>query len=389
MNHQDIIYVDNNATTVIAPEVAAAMQPFLTSFYANPSSPHPFGSIAAEAIAGARAEVAALIGVDSDEIVFTSCGTEADNAAILSALETQRGRRQIVTTAVEHPAVHSLCQHLQKRGIHVDFLPVDHHGRLDVARAAELISKETALVSVMWANNEIGNVYPVLELAELAHAKGALFHTDAVQAVGKIPMQLRDSKIDFLALSGHKLHAVKGVGALYIRRHTPFAPFITGGHQERGRRAGTENVASIVGLGEAARLARAGITEENITVKALRDKLQAGLVSNCPDPLVNGDPENRLPNTLNISFKYIEGESILLRMYEAAQICASSGSACTSGSLEPSHVLRAMGLDYQALHGSIRFSLSRYNTEAEIDRIIEVMPPIIKELRRMSPYGRG
>lgn len=389
MNHQDIIYVDNNATTVIAPEVAAAMQPFLTSLYANPSSPHPFGNVAAEAIAGARAEVASLIGADNDEIVFTSCGTEADNAAIFSALETQRGRRQIVTTAVEHPAVFSLCQNLQKRGIHVDFLPVDHQGRLDLMQAESLISQETALVSVMWANNEIGNLYPVLELAEMAHAKGALFHTDAVQAVGKIPIQVRDSKIDFLALSGHKLHAVKGVGALYIRRHTPFVPLITGGHQERGRRAGTENVASIVGLGEAARLAKSGIVEENTTVKALRDKLQAGLLVSCPDPLINGDLESRLPNTLNISFKYIEGESILLRMYEAAKICASSGSACTSGSLEPSHVLRAMGLDYQALHGSIRFSLSRYNTESEINRIIEVTPPIIKELRRLSPYGRG
>ncbi len=388
MSDQDIIYVDSNATTRIAPEVFAAMEPFLTMWYGNPSSPHPFGNSAAAAIASARESIGALLGAEADEVVFTSCGTEADNAAILSALETQKGRRRIVTTAVEHPAVYSLCHVLQKRGWHVDYLSVDKHGRLDLDEARAVVSEETAIVSVMWANNEIGNIYPVVELAEIAHEKGALFHTDAVQAVGKVPICLRETKIDFLALSGHKLHAPKGVGALYVRRHTPFVPFVIGGHQEHGRRAGTENVAGIAGLGQAAELALAHMTEEKTTVKALRDKLERGLLAACPDPLVNGDPEHRLPNTLNICFKYIEGEAILLRMYEAARICASSGSACTSGSLEPSHVLRAMGLDYQALHGSIRFSLSRYNTEAEIDAIIAATPPIIKELRRLSPYGR-
>ena len=388
MNDTDIIYVDSNATTLIAPEVFAAMAPYLTTWYGNPSSPHPFGNNAAAVIAAARKSIGDLIGADADEIVFTSCGTEADNAAIMSALETQKGRRRIVTTAVEHPAVFSLCHALQKRGLHVDYLSVDKQGRLDLEEARAVINDETAIVSVMWANNEIGNIYPVAELAEIAHAKGALFHTDAVQAVGKVPICLHDTQIDFLALSGHKLHAPKGVGALYVRRHTPFVPYVIGGHQEHGRRAGTENVASIAGLGQAAELARAYMTEENTRVKALRDKLERGLLAACPDPLVNGDPEHRLPNTLNICFKYIEGEAILLRMYDAAHICASSGSACTSGSLEPSHVLRALGLDYQALHGSIRFSLSRYNTEAEIDAIIAATPPIIKELRRLSPYGR-
>ncbi|HPY89309.1 MAG TPA: cysteine desulfurase NifS [Lentisphaeria bacterium] len=388
MSEQDIIYVDSNATTLIAPEVYAAMVPYLTTWYGNPSSPHPFGNSAAEVIADARKSIGDLIGADEDEIVFTSCGTEADNTAIMSALETQKGRRRIVTTAVEHHAVFSLCHVLRKRGWPVDFLSVDKQGRLDLDEARAVINDETAIVSVMWANNEIGNIYPVVELAKIAHAHGALFHTDAVQAVGKVPINLRETKIDFLALSGHKLHAPKGVGALYVRRHTPFAPYLIGGGQEHGRRAGTENVASLAGLGKAAELARDHLEEENTTVKALRDKLERGLVAACPDPLVNGDPEHRLPNTLSVCFKYIEGEAILLRMYDAARICASSGSACTSGSLEPSHVLRAMGLDYQALHGSIRFSLSRYNTEAEIDAIIAATPPIIKELRRLSPYGR-
>jgi cysteine desulfurase len=388
MKQTDIIYADNNATTAIAPEVFAAMEPFLTTWYGNPSSPHPFGNHCARAITQARQSVAELIGADTDEIIFTSCGTESDNAAIMSALETQKGRRKIVTSAVEHPAVLSTCHALQKQGIHVDFLTVDKRGRINLDEARAIIDDETALVSVMWANNEIGNLYPVEELAAIAHEHGALFHTDAVQAVGKIPINLRQSHIDFLSLSGHKIHAPKGVGVLYRRRFVPFAPFLIGGHQERGLRAGTENVAYIAALGKAAELSMAQLAKEQCQVKALRDRLEQGLLASCLDPVVNGDIEHRLPNTSSICFKYIEGEGILLRMYQAAQICASSGSACTSGSLEPSHVLRAMGLDYQSLHGSIRFSLSRYTSKAEVDTILQVLPPIITSLREMSPFGR-
>ncbi len=306
----------------------------------------------------------------------------------MSALATQTGRRKILTTTVEHPAVLNVCRNLQKKGLHVDYLGVDSRGRLDLEEARALISTDTALVTVMFANNEIGNIYPVLELAELAHAKGALFHTDAVQAVGKLPLDLSRSAIDFLSLSGHKLHAPKGVGALYRRRFTPFEPYLAGGHQERGQRAGTENVAGIVALGRAAELAQQHLATEAMQVASWRNRLQAGLLASCPDALVNGDLEHRLPNTLNICFKYIEGESILLHLYQAGKICASSGSACTTGSLEPSHVLRAMGLDYQALHGSIRFSFSRYNTDQDVEMILSVMPGIVKTLRELSPFGR-
>jgi len=388
MNSQDIIYVDNNATTRVAPEVFEAMRPFLTDWYGNPSSVYDFSGKPAEAIRTARRQMGELLGADDDEIIFTSCGSESDNAVIRSALETQRGRRQLVTTAVEHPAVLNVCRTLEKQGVNVHYLGVDHFGRLNLEEAAQVITEETALVTVMTANNETGNIYPIEQLAELAHAKGALFHTDAVQAVGKIPLDLRHSQVDFLSLSGHKFHGPKGTGVLYRRRFTPFAPFVIGGHQERSQRAGTENVAGIAGMGKAAELALAHLQEENTRVRALRDKLELGLLQSCPDPMVNGDPEHRLPNTCNICFKYIEGEAILLRLANLGGICASSGSACTTGSLEPSHVLKAMGLDYQALHGSVRFSLSRYNTEAEIDKILEVMPKVVKSLRALSPFGR-
>ncbi len=388
MADKGIVYVDNNATTCVAKEVFEAMVPFLTNEYANPSSPHPFAAAPAEAIDSARASLAELLGANTDEIIFTSCGSESDNTAIRSALETQRGRRKVVTTAVEHAAVLSLCRVLEKHGVKVEYLPVDKYGRISLDQARRVIDDDTAIVSCMWANNEIGNIYPIHELAEIAHEHGALFHTDAVQAVGKVPIQLEGSNIDFLSLSGHKLHAPKGVGALYVRRFTPYATFLTGGHQERGRRAGTENVASIAGLGVAARLAKENMEKEQTYVKGLRDKLERGLLATCLDPMVNGDVEHRRPNTLSICFWDIEGESILLRMYEAAKICASSGSACTSGSLEPSHVLRAMGVDYRSLHGSIRFSFSRYNTEADVDVILQVLPGIVKELRALSPYGR-
>ncbi len=382
-----LVYVDNNATTCVAREVFEAMVPFLTDQYGNPSSAHPFGGSASKIIVSSRENLAELLGCDADELIFTSCGTESDSTAILSALATQQNRRKIVTTAVEHPAVLKVCKRLQQQGYRVEYLPVDKHGRLNLADVDNAIDDETALVSVMWANNEIGNVYPVEMIAEIAHARGALFHTDAVQAVGKVKIDLSSTAIDFLSLSGHKLHAPKGVGALYVRRFTPYWSFLTGGHQERGQRAGTENVASIAGLGMAALLARENMEVEQTYVKGLRDRMEAGLLATCPDPAVNGDVEHRLPNTSSICFKYIEGEAILLRLYQAGGICASSGSACTSGSLEPSHVLRAMGLDYRMLHGSIRFSFSRYNTEQDVDVILEKTPPIIKALREMSPFG--
>lgn len=388
MTAQDIVYVDNNATTRVAPEVFEAMVPFLTTEYANPSSPHPFAAAPASTVVSARESVAALLGASADEIVFTSCGSESDNTAIRSALETQRGRNKVVTTVVEHPAVLTLCRFLEKHGVRVEYLPVDSRGRISLSQAREVIDEDTAIVSVMYANNEIGNLYPVNELAEIAHERGALFHTDAVQAVGKVPIDLSKTQIDFLSLSGHKLHAPKGIGALYVRRFTPYSTFLLGGHQERGRRAGTEAVANIAGLGKACELALSHIGEEQTRVRAMRDRLERGLVASCPDPLVNGDPEHRLPNTLNICFRYIEGESILLRMYQAAHICASSGSACTSGSLEPSHVLRAIGLDYRSLHGSVRFSFSRYNQESDVDAILETLPGIVRELRALSPFGR-
>lgn len=388
MSADKIIYVDNNATTRVAPEVLDELLPYLAKWYGNPSSPHPFGEMARRGVEAARGRVAALLGCDPDEIIFTGCGTESDNAAILSALENDPRRRRVLTTAVEHPAVLSLCKVLQQRGYHVDILPVDHCGRLDLNQVKSMITDETAIVSIMWANNETGNLYPVEQIAEMAHAKGALFHTDAVQAVGKVPVDLKRSQIDFLSLSGHKLHAPKGIGALFKRRFVKFNPFVIGGHQEHGWRAGTENVAGIIGLGKAAELAVQHLDEERTRVGSLRDYLERELLARCPDPAVNGDLEHRLPNTSSISFKYIEGESILFYMHPFG-ICASSGSACTTGSLQPSHVLRAMSVPDIALQGTIRFSLSRYNTKEEMDVIIGCLPGIIKRLREISPFGRG
>ncbi|OQA88848.1 MAG: Cysteine desulfurase [Lentisphaerae bacterium ADurb.Bin242] len=382
-----VIYFDNNATTAVAPEVFEAMRPFLTELYGNPSSIHLFGGQVAAHIETAREQLASLLGAAPTEVIFTSCGTESDSAAIHSALNLCPKRNKLVISKVEHPAVLNLGKDLERRGYRVSLIPVDGKGRLDMERAAELIDDDTAVVSVMWANNETGNLYPVAELAELAHKNGALFHTDAVQAVGKIPMNLDDMSIDFLSLSGHKLHAPKGVGALYVKRGVRFRPFIVGGHQESGRRAGTENVASVVGLGKAAELAAAHITEETVLVGKLRDKLEKTILETIPNVRVNGNPEHRLPNTTNISFEYIEGESILM-LLDMFGICASSGSACTTGSLEPSHVLRAMGIPYTAAHGAIRFSLSRYNTMEEVDFVLEKLPPVIARLREISPYWK-
>lgn len=382
-----VVYLDNNATTQSAPEVVDAMLPFFSTYYGNASSIHTFGGQVHGAIEEARCQLAGLLNAEPDEIIFTSCGTESDNAAILSALENDVRRRQVVVSRVEHPAVLGMCKKLHERGYHIEYCPVNNRGQLCMDALCAMVNPETALVSVMWANNEVGNIYPVFEIAEIAHAQGALFHTDAVQAVGKVPIDLKASTIDFLSLSGHKLHAPKGIGALYVRRRSKFHPFMIGGHQESGRRAGTENVPGIVALGAAARLAARHLEEEQTRVAALRDRLESGILQNCPDARVNGNPRSRLPNTTNISFSFIEGESILLHL-NRFDIAASSGSACTSGSLEPSHVLRAMGIPEISLHGSVRFSLSRYTTDAEVDHVLSALPPIVRELRAISPYGR-
>ena len=381
-----VIYLDNNATTRTAPEAVAAMLPYFSEYYGNASSLHKFGGRLAKVVEEGRAKVAGFLGADPSEIIFTSCGTEGDNAAILSALDVcPVRRRKIVISTVEHPAILNLGKDLERRGYTVVKIPVDSLGRLDMDRAREMIDEETAVVSVMWANNETGNLYPVEALAELAHRAGALFHTDAVQAAGKIPFKLRDMNIDMLSVSGHKFHAPKGIGALYVRRGVRFRPFVVGGHQERGRRAGTENVPYIVGMGVAAELAVANFETENNFVRKLRDDLHNRLIAAIPSVRVNGDVEHRLPNTTNLSFEYIEGESILMHM-DIHGICASSGSACTTGSLEPSHVMRAMGVPYTAAHGAIRFSFSRYNTQEDVDTVVEVLPGIIEKIRAISPY---
>lgn len=381
----DIIYLDNNATTRVAPEVVEAMLPYFGELYGNPSSMHTFGGQVGRSLEAARGQLAALLGAAPDEIIFTSCGTESDATALWSALRSHPDRRHIITSRVEHPAVKNLCEYLAETGYRVTFVPVDRRGRLDLDYFHDHLSDDTAVVSLMWANNESGVIFPVEEIGAALRERGIPFHTDAVQAVGKVPIDLSRLPVDLLSLSGHKLHAPKGVGALYIRKGTPFTPYLIGGHQERGRRGGTENVASIIGLGRAAELAETAIETENKTVRALRDRLESELLARIPNAMVNGDPNHRLPNTSSIAFEFVEGESILLMMNEYG-ICASSGSACTSGSLEPSHVLRAMGVPFTAAHGSIRFSLSIYNTEAEIDRVIEVLPPIIERLRAMSPF---
>lgn len=381
------VYVDNNATTRVAPEVLDAMLPYLTERYGNPSSMHSFGGTVGFDLREARAKVAALIGASPDEIVFTSCGTESDSSAIWAALNSYPGKKHIVTTRVEHPAVKSLCESLTKKGYRVTFVPVDNQGRLDTEYLYRHLSEDTAIVSIMWANNETGVIFPIREIAERVKSQGTVFHSDAVQAAGKISLNVAEDRVDMLSISGHKIHAPKGVGVLYVRKGTRFSPFLIGGHQEHGRRGGTENVASIVGLGKACELAKKNYQKDMQRVAKLRDKLESELLHRVPNAFVNGDQAHRLPNTTSIAFEYVEGESILLMMNEFG-ICASSGSACTSGSLEPSHVLRAMGVPFTAAHGSIRFSLSSYNTEEEVDYIIAQLPPIIERLRSMSPYWK-
>lgn len=381
-----VIYLDNNATTKVDDAVIEAMLPSLREFYGNPSSMHTFGGQVGRAINTARVQVAALLGAEPSEIIFTSCGTEGDNAAIRAALLAQPEKRHIITTEVEHAAVLNVCKQLETQGYTVTYLSVNRQGQLDLDELEASLTGNTALVSIMYANNETGVIFPIEQIGQIVKEYGAIFHVDAVQAVGKIPLNMKTSTIDMLTLSGHKLHAPKGIGALYVRKGVRFRPLLVGGHQERGRRGGTENVAGIVGLGKAAELEALHL---EIAVKRetrLRDRLEQTLLATIPDCEVNGHTKQRLPNTTNIGFKYIEGEAILLSLNQYG-ICASSGSACTSGSLEPSHVLRAMGLPYTILHGSIRFSLSRYTTDAEIDQVLAVMPGIVERLRALSPFS--
>lgn len=387
-----VVYMDNNATTRVAPEVLETMLPYFSDLYGNPSSMHTFGGQVGDALKEARDQIADLVGATADEIIFTSCGTESDSTAILSALQAFPEKRHIVTTRVEHPAVKNLCENIDNLTGHkhkITQLPVDREGMIDLQRYEDSLTDDTAIVSVMWANNETGVIFPIAAMAEIAKSRGILFHTDAVQAVGKIPIDLKKtSSIDFLSVSGHKLHAPKGIGVLYVRRGTPYAPFLIGGHQEHGRRGGTENVASIIGLGKACALAGARLQEENTRVKTMRDKLENGLLEKISHSMLNGHKTERLPNTTSVSFEFVEGEAILLHL-DRFGICASSGSACTSGSLEPSHVLRAMGVPFTAAHGSIRFSLSVYNNEEEVDFILDKLPTIIENLRKLSPFWKG
>lgn len=381
------IYLDNNATTKVDEAVFEEMKPYFCELYGNPSSMHYFGGQVQSKTTEARKRVADLLGASPDEIIFTACGTESDNTAIRSALEVLPDRRHIITSRVEHPAVLTQCRNLTTKGYRVTEIGVDGAGRLDMEEYKKAIDDDTAIVSLMWANNETGVIFPVEEAAAIAKANGAQFHTDAVQAVGKIPINMAASKIDMLSLSGHKLHAPKGIGALYVRKGTPFRPLMVGGHQEKSRRAGTENAAAIIALGKACQLAGEFMEAENTTVKAKCERLEKELLAAIPHARINGGGADRLPNTTSIAFEFVEGEAILLLLSELG-ICASSGSACTSGSLEPSHVLRAMGVPFTCAHGSIRFSLSRYTTDAEIEAVIKELPPIIARLRQMSPFGR-
>lgn len=382
-----VVYFDNNATTQVAPEVVDAMLPFLRGKYGNPSSMHAFGGEIAKDVARAREEVAAFLNCSPEEIIFTSCATESDNTAIRGVAEYFGKTTKVITTAVEHPAVLQPCRRLKAQGHGVVELGVNGVGQLDLEQLRDALrGTKNALVSVMWANNETGTVFPIAQIAEICKEFGATFHTDAVQVAGKIPVDVRKVPVDMLSMSGHKFHAPKGIGILYVRKGARFKPFMLGGHQEAGRRAGTENVPYIVGLAEACRLARENMAAETVQIAAMRDRLEAGLLAKCPDTLVNGDRANRLANTLNLSFKYIEGEAIAYHLSDLG-ICISTGSACASGSLDPSHVIRAMGVPFVAVHGSVRFSLSRYNTMDEVDYVLENLPPVIKRLRDLSPFG--
>lgn len=384
-----IVYLDNNATTCVAPEVREAMLPYLGEAYGNPSSMHAFGGEVAHALRAAREEVARFLNADAEEIVFTSCATESDNTAVRGVAEFYGRELKVITTAVEHPAILQPVRRLKAAGYETVELGVDASGQIDLQQLASEIDAakgRPVLVSTMFANNETGVVFPVKEIAEIAKSRGAIFHSDAVQAAGKVPIDVKAVPFDFLSLSGHKFHAPKGIGVLFVRKGAKFKPFMLGGHQERARRAGTENVPSIVAIAKACELARQNLVREAVDVAALRDRLEAGLLAKCPDVRVNGDRAHRLANTLNLSFEYIEGEAIAYRLSDLG-ICVSTGSACASGSLDPSHVIRAMGVPFIALHGSVRFSLSRYTTAEEIDYVLDKVPPVIHELRDLSPFG--
>ena len=386
----NIIYVDNNATTQVAPEVVETMTPFLTAEYFNPSSMYEAAKPAARAIAQARKDIARQFNLaDPQQILFTGCATESNNAAIFGTARANPNRRHVITTAVEHPAVLEVCKELKHDGYDVTFLDVDGDGSLDVGEFIRALRPDTLLVSIMHANNETGVVFPIEQLSRLTKETDPtiVFHTDATQSVGKVAIDLRRDfqHVDLLSFSGHKFHAPKGIGALYIKRGARCRPFMIGGHQEEGRRAGTENVAYIAGMAKALQLAAEAYQDEETRVRGLRDRLEQAIIERVPCIVVNGRGATRLPNTLNVSCHFVEGEGILYQMSEHG-ICASSGSACTSGSLEPSHVLRAMKIPDAAVHGSVRFSFSRYNTDADIDRIVEVFPQVISNLRRLSPY---
>ena len=381
------VYFDNNATTQVAPEVVEAMMPFFGELYGNPSSMHFFGGQVAKYVTTAREQVAAFLNCSPEEVYFTSCATESDNTAIRGTADWHGTSMKMITTAVEHPAVLQPARRLKALGHEVVELPVDSVGQIDLDQLrAALKGTRNALVSVMWANNETGVVFPIREVAEIAKEYGATMHTDAVQVAGKVKIDVQATPVDLLAISGHKFHAPKGIGALFVRRGTKIKPFMLGGHQESGRRAGTENVPYIVGLAKACELATAHMADEARAIAPLRDKLEAGILATCPDVRVNGDRAHRLPNTLNVSFSYVEGEAIAYHLSDAG-ICISTGSACASGSLDPSHVIRAMGVPFTAVHGSVRFSLSRYNTMEEVDYVLDKLPPIIKNLRALSPFG--
>lgn len=384
-----LIYVDNNATTKVAPEVVEEMLPYFTEKYLNPSSAYPQAKEALSAIKKSKAIIQGHFGgVDESEIIFTSCATESNNTAIIGAAKANRSRRHIITTSVEHPAVLEVVKEMKREGFNVTFLKVDRNGNLDISEFIKSIRKDTLLISIMHANNETGVVFPIDELSRITKETDPeiIFHSDATQTVGKLKINLLNDYryIDLLSFSGHKLHAPKGVGGLFIRKKTKLRPFMIGGHQENSRRAGTENVPYIVGLGKAIELAEKSFFDEK-RIKLYRDKLENYVIKNIPFCEINGKGAPRLPNTSNISIHYIEGEAILYQLSEKG-ICASSGSACTSGSLEPSHVLKAMSVPFTAIHGSVRFSFSRYNSEDDVNKIIEVFPEIIKNLRKISPY---
>ena len=385
---KEVVYLDNNATTRPAPEVVEAMMPYLTERYGNPSSIYSFGGDVKKEVDKARAQVAALLNCSPEEIIFTSCGTESDNMAVRGRLLASKERSAIVTTKVEHPAILNTCRSLKTHGSRVEEVGVNYDGALDMEQLKGSLLSDVAIASVMWGNNETGVIFPIAKIAEMVKEKGIVMHTDAVQAVGKVPIDLAKVPVDMLSLSGHKLHAPKGIGALFVRKGTKIAPYMTGGHQESNRRGGTENVPYIVGLGKACELAMNEMEGQVKKISTMRDRLERELLRLCPNTTSNGAKSERLPNTTNISFQYVEGEAILLLMNELG-ICASSGSACTSGSLDPSHVLKAMDIPFTLLHGSIRFSLSHYNTEEEIDLVIKELPPIIKRLRDISPFGRA